>query len=113
MFSARLRHRADPMTSAPRAIACSAMWLPTNPVIPVMGDRMACILHEPDVTTRLDHRALLPRLEGGMRPQHNVLGFEHARRRLMVAATPARPQRKPCSTGRAARHGRGRVGRNA
>jgi len=52
MFSVRLRHRADPMTSAPRPIAYSAMWLRTNPVIPVMSNRMAGMLHELDVTTR-------------------------------------------------------------
>lgn len=46
MFSVRLRHRVDPMTSAPRASAYSAMWLPTNPVMPVMSNRMAFILHE-------------------------------------------------------------------
>jgi len=41
MFSVRLRHRTDPQTDAPRAIAYSAMWLPTKPVIPVMSKRTA------------------------------------------------------------------------
>ena len=47
MFSVRLRHRADPLTAAPWASAYSAMWLPTKPVIPVISNRMAVILHDP------------------------------------------------------------------
>ena len=34
MLSVLLRQRMEPKTSAPWARACSAMWLPTNPVMP-------------------------------------------------------------------------------
>src|SRR5712691_7247639 len=40
MFSILLRQRYAPKTSAPSANACSAKWLPTNPVIPVMSRRV-------------------------------------------------------------------------
>src|SRR5206468_7706578 len=39
-FSVLLRHRVEPKTWAPLARAYSAMWLPTNPVIPVISIRI-------------------------------------------------------------------------
>jgi len=56
MFSVRLRHRAEPTTSAPFDSAYSAMWLPTNPVMPVMSSRMLAMLQE--VGRRGDYSAL-------------------------------------------------------
>ena len=53
MFSVRLRHARSRMTSAPWASAYSAMWLPTNPVIPVMSSRMGVMLQEPRVGWRV------------------------------------------------------------
>ena len=40
MFSVLLRHRLEPKTCAPLARAYSAMWLPTNPVMPVISTRI-------------------------------------------------------------------------
>src|SRR6266540_165396 len=39
MFSVLLRHRTEPKTFAPCASAYSAMWLPTNPLMPVISTR--------------------------------------------------------------------------